>query len=232
MKNLIINADDFGMSKEINSGTILGIKHGVISSVSVMVNMPYFEEAVNFLKKHPRVSVGLHFNITEGKSILIPRDVGSLLREDNSFFFWPFLGQQILFKNIKLIEIQAELKAQFTKLSKTGLTITHIDSHHHIHLVPRIFKVISNFANQQKQVTLRGNEFDLWNLTIGIMKKPIPTQIIVNLMLLLNNLKNKKHNLYSAQRFYDLNWGKNFSIKEFELVLKNLPEGTTEFICH
>jgi predicted glycoside hydrolase/deacetylase ChbG (UPF0249 family) len=52
MRQLIINADDFGMSKEVNEGTKQGIKAGVVTSVSVMVNMSYFEDAISFLKRY------------------------------------------------------------------------------------------------------------------------------------------------------------------------------------
>src|SRR5882757_5858501 len=91
MKKLIINADDFGMSREVNEGTKQGIKQGIITSVSVMTNMPYFNEAVRFLKKYPHVSVGLHFNITEGKSLLLPKDAKNLIREDDNFYHWPHM---------------------------------------------------------------------------------------------------------------------------------------------
>jgi predicted glycoside hydrolase/deacetylase ChbG (UPF0249 family) len=232
-KRLIINADDFGMSKEVNEGTKKGIKEGVITSVSVMVNMPYFEDAIAFLKKYPYVSVGLHFNITEGKSILLPINASSLLREDNSFFYYPQLVTRIATKSVNRAEIAEELKAQYTKLKATGLMVTHIDSHHHVHLYPSIFRIVSDFAAHEKVHSLRGNEFNLWNLTLGVWKKPIPTQVIVNFFLLLVNfrIRNRNH-LYEIDRFYDINWAKDISTEEFISILDQLPQGTTEFICH
>lgn len=70
MRYLIINADDFGMSKEVNEGTIQGIKAGTITSVSVMVNMPHFEEAVKFLKKIPKSQ--LDFTLILQKETQLP----------------------------------------------------------------------------------------------------------------------------------------------------------------
>lgn len=233
MKKLIINADDFGMSNEVNEGTKKGISQGIITSVSVMVNMPHFEDAIKFLKKNPRVSVGLHFNITEGKSLLLPKDAKNLIREDDSFYHWPQLVTRVASKSIKKTEIENELKKQYMILKNTGLPITHIDSHHHVHLYPSIFKIVSAFANKEKIQSLRGNYFNSWNLTLGVWKKPIITQVIVNSALLLSNLRHSdnKH-LYEINRFYDINWGKDLSSKELLQILENLPEGTTEFICH
>jgi predicted glycoside hydrolase/deacetylase ChbG (UPF0249 family) len=233
MKNLIINADDFGMSREVNEGTKKGIQEGIITSVSVMANMPYFDDAIQFLQKYPLVSVGLHFNITEGKPLILPKDAGALIREDDSFYHWPQLIGRVAFKNIKRLEIEHELKKQYGALKKTGLTITHIDSHHHVHLYPTIFKIISAFADKEGIQALRGNYFNSWNLTLGIWKKPIVTQVVVNSALLLSNLRH--HNLthlYEINRFYDINWGRDLEPEDLLKILNKLPDGTTEFICH
>src|SRR4051794_5424327 len=128
MKYLIINADDFGMSREVNTGTKKGIEQGIITSVSVMVNMPYFDDAIKFLKRYPHISVGLHFNITEGKPLHHPKDVGTLIREDDNFYHWPQLIGREVIKNIRQDEIERELKLQYATLKATGLNITHIDS--------------------------------------------------------------------------------------------------------
>jgi len=233
MKKLIINADDFGMSKEVNEGTKKGIEEGIITSVSLMANMPYFEDAVRFLKKHPRVSVGLHFNLTEGKCLILPKHAKNLIREDDSFYHWPQLISRVAKKTIKPSEIEQELKKQYLTLKKTGLPITHIDSHHHIHLYPSIFKIVSAFADKEKIQSLRGNYFNTWNLTLGVWKKPIVTQVIVNSALLLSNMRHAEHkHLYEINRFYDINWGKDLSSTELLSILEKLPQGTTEFICH
>jgi predicted glycoside hydrolase/deacetylase ChbG (UPF0249 family) len=233
MKKLIINADDFGMSREVNEGTKIGISQGIITSVSVMANMPYFDDAIRFLKKHPHISVGLHFNITEGKSLLIPKHAKNLIREDDYFYHWPQLVGRVAARDIKHTEIEQELKKQYMALKRTGLPITHIDSHHHIHLYPSIFKIVSAFADKEKIQSLRGNYFNSWNLTLGVWKKPIITQVIVNSALLLSNLRHGNHkHLYEINRFYDINWGKDLSNKELLFILNNLPLGTTEFICH
>jgi len=232
-KRLIINADDFGMNDEVNVGTKEGVREGIITSVSVMTNMPYFDDAIKFLKRNKKISVGLHFNITEGGSVLPPKEVSSLIREDDKFFYWPQLITRSLLNNLDLKQVEKELKAQYDKLASAGLEITHIDSHHHIHLYPPIFKIVSSFADKHKINSLRGNYFNSWNITLGVRKKPIPTQFVVNALLMFINLRGGKRNhLYEINRFYDINWGKKFEGSDFVKILENLPSGTTEFICH
>src|SRR5581483_6107971 len=162
-----------------------------------------------------------------------PHDAKNLIKEDDSFYHWPQFIARVAAKNIKRLEIEKELKAQYAKLKKTGLPITHIDSHHHVHLYPSVFKVVSAFANKEQIQSLRGNYFNSWNLTLGVWKRPIVTQVIVNSALLLSNLRHAKNKrLYEINRFYDINWGNDLSSKELLEILGSLPEGTTEFICH
>lgn len=232
-KHLIINADDFGMSREVNEGTKIGINKGVITSVSVMANMPYFTDAISYLKKHKEISVGLHFNITEGKPIIHPHDATNLIREDDHFYFWTNMIPRVSVRSIKLKEIEKELIAQYEKLAATGLPITHIDSHHHIHLYPRIFKLVNKFAEEKKVKALRGDSFSFWNLSLGVMHKPIPTQAIVNAMLLYSHLRfpRRKH-FTKINGFYDINWGKDLTVEDLLQICHKLPQGTTELICH
>ncbi|KXK08473.1 MAG: hypothetical protein UZ21_OP11001000674 [Microgenomates bacterium OLB22] len=167
MKRLIINADDFGMSKEVNDGIKRAIKAGAVNSVSVMVNMPYFEDAVRFLKLHPEVRVGLHFNITEGAPISSPHAASTLLREDNNFYYWMNLVVKFILRHVSLKQIENELMLQHTKLASTGLEITHIDTHHHIHLFPPFFKLVLGFARRKGISTLRCRRFRLSSLTLA-----------------------------------------------------------------
>lgn len=232
-KQLIINADDFGMSREINEGIKIGIKKGAVTSVSIMSNMPFFDDAVKFLKNYPSISLGLHFNITEGAPLVNPNRVRNLIREDDRFFFWMTMIPRLTTRNIKLNEIEAELNAQYSKLKSTGLPITHIDSHHHIHLYPRIFQLISKFAEKNKIPSLRGDYFSAWNITLNYQEVPSPTQLIVNIMLLYSHLRyRRRKRFYKTDGFYDINWDRNLTTDSFITLLTNLPNGTTELICH
>jgi chitin disaccharide deacetylase len=233
MKKLVINADDFGMSTEVNEGIKQGIRAGVLTSVSVMANMPFFDDAVRFLKKHPKVKVGLHLNITEGKSLLWPAKASTLLREDNYFYSLPVVAVRLLTSQTSLKEVRQEMVAQFEKLKATGLPINHIDSHHHIHLFPSLFRIVWEFAQANQVKTLRCRKFSFSNLTNGIKLFPNLKQLLIICLSLYCNVRfYKARDMFSNNSIYDLNWEKTISEAKFLRILNELPDGVTGIICH
>lgn len=233
MKRLIINADDFGMSREVNEGIKKGIKAGMITSVSVMVNMPHFDEAISYLKKNPGVSVGLHFNITEGSPLSTKNKVSTLIREGGNFFYWPVLIFNLLFRKAYVQEIETELTAQYQKLKSQGIQISHIDSHHHIHLYPQIFQVFTRFAQKNKVNALRCRVFNLKRLHLWFRHPPTFKQfIIISLCVIDSIFFTKSKQFYDVNGLYDIAWDKSLDARKFTTLLASLPEGTTEIICH
>lgn len=219
MKKLIINADDFGATKEINQGIQQAILAGRVTSVSLMVEMPYFVNAVRFLRQHPQVAVGLHFNLTEGESH------GGLL----------YTIASLIFGRLSLQSVKKELLEQYVKLKKTGLPISHIDSHENIHIFPPIFKLMYDFAEQYQIPRLRACPFSIGQL--GMMRKTAPTlkQLFLwtahgcNYYLFFKHKKRKK---YIPSNIFDLNWHNDFTSKHISQLFSHLPSGTTEIICH
>jgi chitin disaccharide deacetylase len=234
MKQLIINADDFGMSYEVNEGIKRGINEGVINSVSLMVNMPYFNDAVRYLRSKPEIAVGLHFNITEGKPIDKPKTRSSLIREDNNFFSWVYLTLKLLTRNYSIDEIRNSLKTQYDMLEKTGLEISHIDSHHHIHLYPSVYKLVLEFAKRKKIRSLRSRNFLSWSIITKLKTGLSIKQIIVITLCYVNNLlfPKRNHEMLKIRSIYDMTWDKQLDIDRFKYILSNLGEGITEIICH
>lgn len=232
MQNLIINADDFGLSLEVNEGIKRAIETGVVNSVSLMVNLPYFDDALNYLKRHPEISVGLHFNITEGRPLLPAAQVGSLLREDDHFFYWPSLVGRLLLRRARLGEIEQEFHTQYQKLKSTGLKIAHFDSHHHLHLFPPIFKFVTQLADAEGISSLRCHHLNNWSLTAGIGKRPTFKQVFLVFLLWFDSFLYDHNHLRGVEGLYDLNWDKDLNAEDLILVLDNLPQGTTELICH
>ncbi len=124
---LIINADDFGLTKSITDGIVAGIKEGVVTSTSLMVTMEAAEYAINKALENNITCVGLHINLTKGKPI-IPNDH---MTDENG----NFLHRSIQLTNPNLTyedaynEIQAQLK-RVDELSNGKLVIDHLDTHH------------------------------------------------------------------------------------------------------
>ncbi len=232
MRQLIINADDFGMSREVNEGIKKGIKEGVITSVSLLVNMPYFDDAIAFLKKNPQVSIGLHFNISEGAPISHRSEVGSLIREDGNFYHWHGVILTLIRNKNVIVEIEKELNMQYEKLINSGVKVSYLDSHHHIHLFPSIFKIILNFALKHKIKSIRGRSF---KLTFPLFSGTIPSlkQLTVTFFCILNNiLFHSNRHFFENDHLYDINWHPDMDKRQFLHLLDNLSEGKTQMICH
>lgn len=142
MIKLIVNADDFGYSKGINYGIIEAHRNGIVNSTTMMMNMPGVTHAVDLAKENPNLKVGIHLVLTCGKPLLT--DVPTLV-DQNGFFK---KNREILESNISLEELEREWTAQIDKFLETGLTLTHIDSHHHAHTVPTFLPVVQKLSQK------------------------------------------------------------------------------------
>lgn len=118
---VIINADDFGFSKGVNLGILEAFENGVVSDTSLMCNMPGFEHAVELMKKHPILKVGIHFVTSVGPSLT----KGKTISDENGLL----IHNQDSIKNCDEEELYAEYHAQLQKFLATGFTPSHIDWH-------------------------------------------------------------------------------------------------------
>lgn len=127
---LIVNADDFGLTLGVSEGIIKGIKEGIVTDTTVMVNMESFEESIKLLKENNISEAGLHLNLTCGKSIVNKEEVSTIVDENGYFFRKPNLFRD----DMKIEEIEKELRAQIEKFKSSGLRLNHIDAHHHFYI--------------------------------------------------------------------------------------------------
>lgn len=134
---LIVNGDDFGMSRGITEGIILAARYGFLTSASLMVNMPAAEYAVErAAKKAPALGLGVHLNICQGRPVMPPRDVASLVEANGEFLPPARMIRKLWYGAAAGSEIEAEFRAQIRWLKDRGVAPTHADSHHHIHIYP------------------------------------------------------------------------------------------------
>lgn len=125
---LIVNADDFGLSKGINYGILEAHLNGIVTSTTLMITMPEVEHAISISKDAPNLKIGLHLNITLGNPITNCR---SLVKKGNIFYKPSELPNQDDFKEEEIYE---EFKAQHNLfIKKVGKKPTHFDSHLYAH---------------------------------------------------------------------------------------------------
>ncbi|CAI0967517.1 MULTISPECIES: chitin disaccharide deacetylase [Serratia] len=149
-KLLIVNADDFGLSKGQNYGVIEAFHYGVVSSTTAMVNSAHIQHAANLSQRYPGLQIGLHFVLTHGYPLTA---MPSLVNERGELGKW--LWEKAESAQLDLNEIHDELISQYDKfIAVFGKAPTHIDSHHHVHMLPQIYSLVEAFA-QSKSIPLR-----------------------------------------------------------------------------
>ncbi len=146
---LIINADDFGLCEGVNNGIAQAHTKGVLTSTTLMANMPLAADAVKIAKEFPNLGVGIHLNLTDG-SPLSKEPVVSLLVDGKGQF--KFKPNELAKKSILGFRfrkaIKTELSAQVQWAVEMGIKPTHLDSHKHIHSFPVIYPIVCSIARQ------------------------------------------------------------------------------------
>lgn len=152
---LIVNADDFGMSRTVNQAVADAYNNGVLTSTSVMPNMPAFEDAMRKLKLIPNIGLGVHLNLTDYKSKLRTKEKNSKLYDKDGFFNNNFI--KIFTKSNDedfMFEVEHEFRAQIEAVLKYH-SIDHINSHKNIHSIPKIFNLVCKLAKEYEIPTVR-----------------------------------------------------------------------------
>lgn len=153
----IVTADDFGLSKSTNLAIIDGIEKGVITSTNVMVGLDYADDIVEVKAKNPQLSIGLHWNLTTGKPISPLDEISSLVDENGEFYSISEFRERISNGSIKHKEIIKELNAQMDMyITKYGRP-DYWNTHNHIQMLPRLFKIFVNLASEHKVFCMRNN---------------------------------------------------------------------------
>ena len=148
--NLIVTADDFGRSAEINRAVILAHREGILTSASLMIAGEAADEAVSLARENPTLAVGLHVVAVDGRSILPHDQIPHLVDLQNHFPNAPVrLGLKYAFSPAAHQEIAREIQAQFHRFAATGLPLSHVDGHQHMHVHPTLFKIILPLAKEQ-----------------------------------------------------------------------------------
>lgn len=160
---LILNADDFGYSASVNAAVIRAHQQGVLTSASLMVAGDAVEEAVALARETPTLAVGLHLVVTSGRATLAPEQIPLLLDGSDRFPDDPLsAGLRCFFSRAVREELARELEAQFERFSATGLPLSHVDSHLHMHVHPTILSLVLPLAARYGARGLRLPRDDFW----------------------------------------------------------------------
>jgi len=216
-KLLIVHADDMGLSHSTNMAVIKAFENSAITSGSVMVPCPWFNEIADYVKDHPALDVGIHFTLNaewkyfKWDGVLPSGEIPSLIGKDG--YFYPAIEPLIF--GASPAEVEKELRAQIDRAIASGIRPTHLDSHMGSMFVnPNLFRTALNVAREYKlPIFIPLNAI---KQAAPFLVKEIPPDVIVvdNFMMLPGEVVNSDWNaLYSD-------------------FLKGLVPGLNEIVVH
>lgn len=242
MKRLIVTADDFGLTEKINLAIIEGHRKGIITSASLLANGLAFDAAVALTREAPQLGVGAHLNLTEGRPVSPASGVPSLVNEEGCFFGGPVtLARRIIGGKIRPAEIERELRAQIEKISSAGVSLTHVDGHKHIHLLPALFEIVVRLAREYRIRGVRctpertGVPISLWRRhresARALLRQFLWARVMALDSIFLRRKLSRAH-LSFPQHFYGITQTGFLDADSLREIICQLPDGTSELMCH
>jgi hopanoid biosynthesis associated protein HpnK len=231
LKNLIVTADDFGAAGQVNDAVERAHREGILTAASLMVGAPAAADAVRRAKTMPKLRVGLHLVLVEGRPTLpaaqIPAlvDAGgffrtNMVRAGAAIFFLPHVRRQLA----------AEIEAQFAAFAATGLELDHVNAHKHFHLHPTIADLVVRI----------GRRFGL--KAIRVPYEPVQTlrqvernargNVLVELWARRLARRLAAAGIASPDRVFGLCWTGAMTTARLAGLIAHLPDGVSEIYLH
>jgi len=202
-RQLIVNADDAGRSPGISRGIVAAHRRGIVTSTTLMVNLPWSTAAVALLADAPSLAVGLHLNLCYGTPVA--DDVHSLLAPGTVSFQ---RDEPVLQATMRAKDVERELLAQLDRFEElTGRAPDHIDSHRHLHLWPVVLEPLAQIA-RERGLPVRGydDEHAARLRSAGVA--------------------------CSDRCIVDFFGSDHVSVPALAAILRGLPPGISELMCH
>ncbi|HEX4105779.1 MAG TPA: hopanoid biosynthesis-associated protein HpnK [Rhizomicrobium sp.] len=233
MKQLIITADDYGAAPEVNQAVERAHQDGVLTAASLMVSGTAAADAVARARALPRLRVGLHLVLVDGKPVLPARLVPDLVDPDGNFRnSMARAGAAMFFRAKVKAQLAAEIEAQFEAFAATGLKLDHVNAHKHFHLHPTIAALIVKFAAAHGA---KGARVPLEPQ--GILARIEPHKVSGTVFLtapFARRLRRhfRKAGVSAPDHVFGLSWSGAMTGTRLKGLLEHLPEGVSEIYCH
>jgi predicted glycoside hydrolase/deacetylase ChbG (UPF0249 family) len=147
--NLVVTADDLGLSPGVTKGILESHRRGIVRSTSLIVTADSSAEAAAQARMEPDLEVGLHIDLVGGWPVSDPAAVRSLVDEDGRFVGLAELTKRLLSRRIRARDVAAEVRAQAALARSWGILPLAWDSHRHVHLMPPVARVVGRVARDE-----------------------------------------------------------------------------------
>jgi len=213
LRKLVVNADDFGFTHDVNRGIIEAHQKGILTAATLMATGEAFDDAVRLAKANPSLDVGCHLVLVGAPPF--PATVLQLTRA-------VVLGR---------IRIYKELAAQVQRMLDAGLNPSHLDTHKHTHLLPPVLAAVARISEEYRIPWVRRPfDFPLQPGSAGWTKR-----IVSSAFRLVRGRFERvlaSHGCRSTDHFAGFQITGCFDAAALVALIRALPEGSTEFMCH
>jgi len=229
---LIVHADDFGISEDVNEGILKAHRNGVLTSTSIMANGRAFKDAIRKAKSNPSLDVGIHLTLVEEQPLSSVDVIPGLVSPEGNFH--PNAAdftRRYLMGYVPVYQIRSELEKQIRRVLDTGIRISHLDSHQHLHMLPSILTTIIVLARKYKIPAIR---IPSERLRFYMLKDLVRIPRLIQMGILnLFCLGKRRRVPNCTQNFVGFYYGGDLSTNNFYKLIDSLPSnGTCELMCH
>jgi chitin disaccharide deacetylase len=217
---LITNADDFGFTRDVNTGIVEAHTQGILTATTLMANGAAYDDAVALARQHPSLDIGCHLVLVGGESLAHP---GTKLPDSV-----PALLAAVTRGQVQPYE---ELRPQVERILASGVGPTHLDTHKHTHLFPPITQAVARLSQEFAIPWVRA-PFDAAGLPVRAPWAVRATSAGIGFARpgFMETLA--RHGCRSTRAFFGFQITGRYGAAELAALIAHLPEGTTEFMCH
>jgi predicted glycoside hydrolase/deacetylase ChbG (UPF0249 family) len=220
-KQLVVNADDFGFTRDVNAGIVEAHRRGILTATTLMANGAAFDDAVRLARETPSLDIGCHLVLIGGASLVTGKPLPATV---------PQLLAALARREIRPYE---ELGAQVRKILDAGLIPTHLDTHKHTHLAPPVLDAVARLGEENHIGWVRRPfDFPLDALRGAVPRMKRMTSDALAVMRRRFHRVLTRHGCRTTDHFAGFQITGRFRAAELVQLLSILPEGSTELMCH
>lgn len=234
MNRVIINADDFGIHTEVNRAVIAAHEQGLLLSTSLLASGPAFDDAVALARQYPGLGIGIHLCLVGSlPTVLPPKDVSTLVDHEGLLpeSYVPLM-KRILAGHVDWEQVYNELDCQMEKIMSTGLPITHVDSHQHMHMLPPIWKIVQalmkKYGLHRLRVPRESYTFKLMSAHPGRIAGRDGLTFLSNKAM----ADVRRLHFTTTDYFWGMVDGGNMTEANLAYILRHMPFGVHEIMMH
>jgi predicted glycoside hydrolase/deacetylase ChbG (UPF0249 family) len=211
----VVNADDFGFTRDVNQGIVQAHRGGILTATTLMATGVAFDDAVRLARENPSLDIGVHLVLVGEPPF--PSTVAQLMRA-------VALGR---------VRVYDELIAQVRRVLDAGLQPTHLDTHKHTHLLPPVLDAVARISEDCGIPWVRRPfDFPLTPASAGVSRLKRATSRAFGVLRGRFTRVLAKHGCCSTDHFAGFQITGRYTSADLVRLIGALPPGSTEFMCH